>query len=106
MFDNSSGRGFINANSVTTGITVVLRNLIMGSSRAGVTNNGLNNPNGATAIDNVYTTTDWVVNNDIPNTTLYAGSAADLFTDPGNGNFGIKDAAFAGKDTAGDPRWR
>jgi hypothetical protein len=36
----------------------------------------------------------------------YAKNSTDLFVDAANGNFKIKDASFAGKFTAGDPRWR
>lgn len=38
--------------------------------------------------------------------TEYNGTSTDLFTDPANGDFHFKDAAFAGANTAGDPRWR
>jgi hypothetical protein len=44
--------------------------------------------------------------NPITGANSYSGKAADLFTDPANGNFKIKDNSFAGKSTAGDPRWR
>lgn len=43
----------------------------------------------------------------IPLPTLdYTKKSTDLFTDPAVGNFRIKDNGFAGKDDAGDPRWR
>lgn len=38
-------------------------------------------------------------------TTAYAGASSALFIDPATGDFHIKDAAFAGKGKAGDPRW-
>lgn len=38
--------------------------------------------------------------------TVYSGTAALLFKDPANGDFHFKDSNFAGKSTAGDPRWR
>ncbi|WP_460880806.1 DUF5123 domain-containing protein [Pontibacter rugosus] len=54
-----------------------------------------------------YATSDYnATGNQIPNLTVYSGTAADLFQDPNNGNFTIKDANFAGKGSAGDPRWR
>ncbi|MGV3765233.1 MAG: DUF5123 domain-containing protein [Chitinophagaceae bacterium] len=42
----------------------------------------------------------------IPNTAAYSKASTDLFLDPANGNFTINDNTFAGKSTAGDPRWR
>jgi hypothetical protein len=44
--------------------------------------------------------------NAIPSLTSYSGTAAGLFKDPGNWDFTINDAAFTGKSSAGDPRWR
>ena len=38
--------------------------------------------------------------------TRYPGTSTDLFEDPANGNFKIKDKSFVGKSSAGDPRWR
>lgn len=37
--------------------------------------------------------------------TPYNVSVSDLFTDPENGNFGLKDGGFPGRFSAGDPRW-
>lgn len=37
---------------------------------------------------------------------VYPGTDNDLWVDPANGNFNIKDSGFAGKSDAGDPRWR
>lgn len=36
----------------------------------------------------------------------YSGKSTDLFKDPAKDNFTIVDSKFAGKATAGDPRWR
>lgn len=36
----------------------------------------------------------------------YSGTATKLWKDPSKGNFAIADAAFAGKASSGDPRWR
>lgn len=59
---------------------------------------------------NNYVASDFVWRSDasavIPNTTGYTKTSADIFTDPANGNFTIKDIGFPGKATAGDPRWR
>ena len=35
----------------------------------------------------------------------YDGTASDLFVDPENGNYALKDGGFAGRYSAGDPRW-
>lgn len=35
----------------------------------------------------------------------YSGTSYDLWLDPDAGNFKIKDVSFAGKNSAGDPRW-
>jgi len=37
--------------------------------------------------------------------TSYSGASSALWNDPLNGVFTLKDAAFAGKGIAGDPRW-
>jgi hypothetical protein len=57
---------------------------------------------------NNYKTSDAIIAVDapIPDINSYDKLSTDLFTDPANGNFKIKDNAFAGKSTAGDPRWR
>jgi len=36
----------------------------------------------------------------------YMKSSTDIFTDPANNNFTLKDKDFSGYSTAGDPRWR
>ncbi|MCX6236081.1 MAG: DUF5123 domain-containing protein [Bacteroidia bacterium] len=42
----------------------------------------------------------------LPGLTDYTGVATALFKDPVNDDFTIIDSKFAGKSTAGDPRWR
>ncbi len=54
-----------------------------------------------------YVTSDYLTSgNQFPNLSLYNGTSAQLFADPANGNFTIRDLGFSGKATAGDPRWR
>lgn len=54
-----------------------------------------------------YKTADYTVSSgEIGGLALYDKRGADLFMDPADGNFRIKDGSFAGKLTAGDPRWR
>ncbi|HPT12014.1 MAG TPA: DUF5123 domain-containing protein, partial [Bacteroidales bacterium] len=38
--------------------------------------------------------------------TSYSGASTALWTAPLTGDFTFLDAAFAGKSTAGDPRWK
>jgi hypothetical protein len=59
----------------------------------------------ALVISNSYTTSDHAASSTLPGFTGI-GASTSLFTDPANGNFKIKDATFAGKSSAGDPRWR
>ncbi|QPH38234.1 DUF5123 domain-containing protein [Pedobacter endophyticus] len=61
----------------------------------------------APTVANNYQTSDVVFTaNPIPGITAYAGASTALFTAPATKNFKIKDDGFAGKSTAGDPRWR
>ena len=55
-----------------------------------------------------YKTSDFVVNTGYPlsGVSEYERASTDLFVDPANGNFRIKDANFSGASNAGDPRWR
>ncbi|WP_167607222.1 DUF5123 domain-containing protein [Maribellus sediminis] len=60
---------------------------------------------------NCYTTGDFSYGegkDEIPGLPIgnYTGSVNDLWTDPGNAIFEIKDNGFAGKNDSGDPRWR
>ena len=107
----TGGRHFIDAgNLATNNVTVSIQNSILGKVvDPAITNRGTRYCSVTTT--NTYQTADWVTTEtdpqfNIPNTIPYAGSATDLFTDPDNGIFTFKDASFAGKATAGDPRWR
>ena len=105
MLMTSNNRSFINANQAAVAVT--LKRLILGStSSVQTTTAGYSNPNGTETVEDVYQTDSWVLTTNVPNTTPYTGTAADLFVDPDNGDFHIKDGSFAGAATAGDPRWR
>lgn len=54
-----------------------------------------------------YRTNELTINQyDFADISVFNGSAADLFVDPQNRNFSIKPTAnFAGRGSAGDPRW-
>lgn len=75
---------------------------------------GLFRTNAASTVsaENNHTTADMKLDdtksnsNHLLNLTPYAGTSFDLFVEPATGNYTIKDAAFVGKSTAGDPRWR
>jgi hypothetical protein len=96
-------------NNVTNGITFTNNILGVGRSNAGnVTVRGLRvNTTTAITSTNNYKTADYVTaGNDFPGLIAYSGTSFDLWVDPANGNFRFKDASFAGRNTAGDPRWR
>jgi hypothetical protein len=62
-------------------------------------------------VTGTYKTNDFIQTVTTPATDItgllsYAGSSTALFTDPPKFNFKIKDQNFAGKNSAGDPRWR
>jgi hypothetical protein len=61
----------------------------------------------APTVTNCYKSSDVTfAGNAIPNIIDYSKPGTDLFTDPANNNFLIKDNTFAGKSDSGDPRWR
>jgi len=107
-------RSFINLQSSITKTALALNvtNTIFGSSKQtanGVT--GINNLATTLVITqtvtNSFKTSDWIlVSGDFNNLTAYSGASTALFTDPATGVFTFLDAGFAGKTTAGDPRWR
>ena len=97
-------------NNVTSGI--IVRNCIMGigkNNTTGVKGIQVNSSTVITASNN-YSTSDYVLAATnafpIPNVIPYNGTSTSLWKDPVNGDFGFKDSNFAGKNTAGDPRWR
>ncbi|GAA0542349.1 DUF5123 domain-containing protein [Chitinophaga japonensis] len=98
-----------NANQVVNGISVI--NCILGTGR---NNNGNLTVRGIRAgastqvsSGNSYHTADYeAVSHAIPGLIPYDGTAAGLFLAPAQGDFTITDNSFAGRSTAGDPRWR
>ena len=48
----------------------------------------------------------WTLATDLPGLADYAGASSALFKSPATDDFTIIDTKFAGKSTAGDPRWR
>lgn len=94
-------------NNVTNGIKI--KNSILGIGKNGSQAIRGVRANAATLVEatGTYTTADYVAtSNQIPGVTPYSATSLNLWQDPKNGNFRLKDAAFPGKATAGDPRWR
>lgn len=98
-----------NSNNVTGGI--IFRNNIVGRGKKVGDDNAVKGIRAGSSTlitsSGSYATSDYnATGNLIPNLTVYNGTATDLFQNPKNGNFTIKDPNFAGKSSAGDPRWR
>ena len=66
---------------------------------------GIRTAGTVTSADSYYTNDFVLDSRPIDDLIPYEGDAAALFTNPAAFDFSIKDAAFAGKGTTGDPRW-
>ena len=106
-FDHFINQGGYFANFSGTPPPVFnITNCIFGATLDPASSNGIKTSQGP-VFDGCYQTTDCVFSaNPFVGVASYAGSAAALFRDPAAGDFTIKDPDFAGKNTAGDPRWR
>lgn len=101
----AGGRYFIDFSSSYQSANMMITNTILGATQI-ATARGIRSAKAATIV-NSYSTTDWVIgSNAISGLTAYGKASTDLFTDPDNGDFTIKDDTFEGKNSAGDPRWR
>lgn len=101
----NNGGYFINYSGTFPSVFNI-NNTIFGRTIDPTNANGIKS-SGSAVLSNTYATSDDVFSaNPIMGATSYPGTAANLFLDPANGNFTIKDNSFAGKSTAGDPRWR
>lgn len=106
-FNNMINNGgyFVNYSG-TFPTQFTISNSILGGTIDPTNANGIKSA-GNPSISNSFATSDDVFSaNPILGLTSYPGTATNLFADPVNGNFTIKDGSFAGKSTAGDPRWR
>lgn len=106
--DNSIGDGryLIDYNAQTIG-SFQIKNSILGKSLSPAATARGYRAGTAPTVDNTYQTADAAISaNPIPGLINYTGNSTALFTDPSTGNYLIKDANFAGKSSAGDPRWR
>lgn len=101
------GRYFIDYNAQTIANGFSFKNNIVGKSLSPLgTARGIRSAT-APSVANNYKTSDAVISaNPFPGIIDYSGTSSGLFTAPGTKNFKIKDDAFAGKSSAGDPRWR
>jgi hypothetical protein len=109
----TSARYFIDGNN-NTGLTVTIKNIILGKAGTGdaATTKAADFRIGTGSEINIsgsYKTSD---HSTAPATadfttgvTTYTKASTELWTNPANGDFTFKDASFAGKSTAGDPRW-
>lgn len=97
----------------TFGSVIQIRNSIIGKTwieTAGNTECGGIRAGGSAniSVTNTYTLSDFInlPAFAIPGVVAYPGSSTSVFTSPTTGNFKIKDLAFPGATSAGDPRWR
>jgi len=100
----------LNGMTITNGVNV--KNCIFGSS--GSMTAGIR-ASGVLAITGTYYTSDFFDETPVGTPpvsisrkalmTAYPGASTSLWSDPVAGNFTLKDASFAGKKVAGDPRW-
>lgn len=106
-FNNMINNGgyFVNYSG-TFPTTFTINNSILGRTIDPSNANGIKSSGNAT-LSNTYATSDDVFSaNPISGAIAYPNTAANLFANPQQGDFTIKDPGFAGKNTAGDPRWR
>jgi hypothetical protein len=103
---------FIDFGSIVANVQV--KNCILGKTwieTAGSTDAGGIRAGATSSINvtNTYTLSDFistVTAYQIPGSSSYSTASTSVFTNPAAGDFSIKDAAFPGKTSAGDPRWR
>jgi hypothetical protein len=104
----------IDFNTFGSATPIVLNNCIIGRSwveTAGNTDAGGIRANASTTIsvNNTYVLSDFVSTNptfQISGLLAYPKTAVEVYQDPANKDFHIKDSAFPGATSAGDPRWR
>jgi hypothetical protein len=116
MLDPTNARFLVDANSMTITNGINIQNCIFGNTGSSVGANGIRNTAAIATVKvtGSYFTSDYV-DDPIPagatstsikaNLTSYSGASTALWNDPVNGDFSLKDAAFAGKAKAGDLRW-
>jgi hypothetical protein len=107
-------RGGAGNNNVLNGVTIRNSIMAMGWNRTEAATNNIRGKDGLGetpfTVVNTYGTNDWafIANYEIaglPSST-YAGARSTLWVNPDGFNFNFKDTGFAGRFSAGDPRWR
>jgi hypothetical protein len=109
-----SANYFFDYNGVTVSGGITIRNSIFGGAKPSAATPPVYTVGGIRpATINItssgnFKTSDLVqvVGTELPGLTDYSGTSATLFRNPGNDDFFLIDSKFAGKATAGDPRWR
>lgn len=105
-FNNMINQGGYFLKYTTYPTSININQSIFGKTIDPANANGIESSAGA-SIFQCYITSDCQFSgNPIMGATPYSGTSYDLFADPDNGDFTIKDNGFSGKNTAGDPRWR
>lgn len=105
--DATTARYVIDLNNTVSTGNLTISNCIFGNTLANCA--GFRTNTMVLTMPGSYFTSDF---NDPTLTTVkskmtpYTGASTALWTDPLTGIFTIKDAAFVGKATAGDPRWK
>lgn len=116
--DAAATRLLMDFNNAEFGATggITIKNCLFGSTgpTGGVSiAAGIRAPNDKVALSGCYYTTDYIDETLVGGLsytikgkmTSYSGASTALWNDPLNGVFTLKDAAFVGKGTTGDPRW-
>ena len=104
---------FIDLGTQNSATPIVITNCIFGKTwdDQGLGNDARGIQAGAAttvSVTNSYHTSDFISTNplyQISGLIPYSGTSFNLYTDPANGNFSIKDNSFAGNGNSGDPRW-
>lgn len=101
----AAGRYFIDFNKSGPASELSLTNCLFGSTLS-ETAKGIRATLDASVM-NSFAATDWVLGgNAIPGLSSYSKTSTDLFVNPAEGDFTIKDDTFEGRNSCGDPRWR
>lgn len=104
-FDQMINQGGYFVNETTFPSTFNISNCIFGSTLDPLNSNWISSSANASVFGS-YSTSDCTFSaNPIYGTASYSGASTDLFTNPTQGDFTIKDLNFSGKRSSGDPRW-
>lgn len=112
MMDDSQSRYLIDANNSTMSGNITIERSIFGKAGGALGGNGIRTTAAINVTSSFYTND--FADDPVAVVTSFSirkfmsafnGSSTDLWTDPNNGDFTLKNASFAGKGTAGDLRW-